>query len=242
MENRNYKLKMNAIRNTNPQKLNEKIKFYSSKNSSLNTIFKNKNSKNKIPFKIKKNKFQNKTFFDPNEKESLPKIQPLNIKKENIFKPKIRHINSEHFNFYKVKKIRSSSQENNNQAILTQKKFKDLFNSRIEKEVIKAEQTNKENIDTETMININIDEFMEKIKKDYSDIGKLVKMNFIVDEERKYEYEKNEFVILKIIENDLKQNCGLDVKEFVLDEQKLNMYKSLRDNKIKDNSVIKVIL
>ena len=57
-----------------------------------------------------------------------------------------------------------------------------------------------------------------------------------------YEYEKNEFVILKIIENDLKQNCGLDVKEFVLDEQKLNMYKSLRDNKIKDNSVIKVIL
>lgn len=241
MENRNYKLKMNAIRNTNPQKLNEKIKFYSNKNS-LNTIFKNKNSKNKIPFKIKKNKFQNRTFFDPNEKESLPKIQPLNIKKENIFKPKIRHINSEHFNFNKVKKIRSSSQENNNQAILTQKKFKDLFNSRIEKEVIKAEQTNKENIDTETMININIDEFMEKIKKDYSDIGKLVKMNFIVDEERKYEYEKNEFVILKIIENDLKQNCGLDVKEFVLDEQKLNMYKSLRDNKIKDNSVIKVIL
>ena len=43
--------------------------------------------------------------------------------------------------------------------------------------MIKAEQTNKENIDTETMININIDEFMEKIKKDYSDIGKLVKMN-----------------------------------------------------------------
>ena len=212
MENRNYKLKMNAIRNTNPQKLNEKIKFYSNKNS-LNTLFKNKNSKNKIPFKIKKNKFQNRTFFDPNEKESLPKIQPLNIKKENIFKPKIRHINSEHFNFNKIKKIRSSSQENNNQAILTQKKFRDLFNSRIEKEVIKAEQTNKENIDTETMININIDEFMEKIKKDYSDIGKLVKMNFIVDEERKYEYEKNEFVILKIIENDLKEKLIVVPKE-----------------------------
>ena len=108
--------------------------------------------------------------------------------------------------------------------------------------MIKIEPIAKGDFDTETMINININEFMEKIKKDYNDIGKLVKMYFIVDEERKNKYEKNEFVILKIIENDLKQNQGLNIKEFVLNEQKLNIYKSLKENKIENNSVIKVIL
>ena len=92
------------------------------------------------------------------------------------------------------------------------------------------------------MLNFNLDEFMEKIKKDFSDIGKLIKMIFVVDEKRKFQYEKNEFVILKIIENDLKENLGIDIKEFVLNEQKLNIYKSLKENKIENNSVIKVIL
>ena len=67
-------------------------------------------------------------------------------------------------------------------------------------------------------------------------------MIFVVDEKRKFQYEKNEFVILKIIENDLKENLGIDIKEFVLNEQKLNIYKSLKENKIENNSVIKVIL
>ena len=89
---------------------------------------------------------------------------------------------------------------------------------------------------------INIDEFMEKIKKEFNDIGKIIKIKFVVDNERQYEFEKNEFVILKIIENDLKLNQGLDIKEFSLNDQILNVYKSLKENKIENNSIIKVIL
>ena len=89
---------------------------------------------------------------------------------------------------------------------------------------------------------INIDEFMEKIKKEFNDIGKIIKIKFVVDNERQYEFEKNEFVILKIIENDLKLNQGLDIKEFSLNDQILNVYKSLKENKIENNSIIKVII
>ena len=106
----------------------------------------------------------------------------------------------------------------------------------------KEETTNDEKLEQEKMLNFNLEEFMEKIKNDFSDIGNLVKMSFVVDDKRKFQYEKNEFVILKIIENDLKQNQGLNIKEFVLNEQKLNIYKSLKENKIENNSVIKVIL
>ena len=89
---------------------------------------------------------------------------------------------------------------------------------------------------------INIDEFMEKIKKEFNDIGKIIKIKFVVDNERQYEFEKNEFVILKIIENDLKLNQGLDINEFSLNDQILNVYKSLKENKIENNSIIKVII
>ena len=83
---------------------------------------------------------------------------------------------------------------------------------------------------------------MEKIKKEFNDIGKIIKIKFVVDNERQYEFEKNEFVILKIIENDLKLNQGLDIKEFSLNDQILNVYKSLKENKIENNSIIKVII
>ena len=238
MEKRNYKLKLNAIRATHPQKLEEKMKFYTNKNS-LNALFKNKNIKNNIPFKIKKNKFQNKTFFGEKEKEFYPKIQLFNFKKNNNFEPKIRHINSEHFN--KIKKIRSSSQEHNN-TLIAQRKFMDFYPIKLNRELNKEKTINYDENETENVANINLEEFMEKIKKDFSDIGKLIKMSFIIDDNRKYEYEKNEFVILKIIENDLKLNQGLDIKDFVLNDQKLNRYKSLKDNKIENNSVIKIIL
>jgi len=240
MEQRAYKPKLNTIRTINPQKFNDKIKFYTN-GGGLNAIFQSKNNKNKIPFKIKKNKFQNKTFFEQNEKENFPKIQQLNGKKTNIFNPKLRHINSDHFNFNKVKKIRSSSQDHN-QTLFAQNKFRDIYSSKMEKEIVKIEPIINKDIEPEAFLNINISDFMEKIKKDYSDIGKLIKIKLIVDEERKYDFEKNEFVILKIIENDLKQNHGLEIKDFVLNDQTLNRYKSLKDNKIENNSEIKVIL
>ena len=134
-----------------------------------------------------------------------------------------------HFNFNKFRKTRCCSQEQNKIKISSSPPKNSSNNNNDEED---------ENEHDDCDINL----FFEKINKEFDDIGKLIKILFFIDNKRKYEFIKNEFVILKIIENDLKQNCGLDVKEFILDEQKLNMYKSIRDNKIKDNSVIKVIL
>ena len=242
MKTRNKKINANIIRTLNPIDRKEKIKLFKGKND-LNTFIKNKNNKNKNLIVINKNKFQNRTFFEQNEKENLPKINQGNYKKNNIGnigKPKLRHINSEHFT--KIKAIRSSSQENKNDVFSAHKKVIELLNNKLEKEMEKEETTNDEKLEQEKMLNFNLEEFMEKIKNDFSDIGNLVKMCFVVDDKRKFQYEKNEFVILKIIENDLKQNQGLNIKEFVLNEQKLNIYKSLKENKIENNSVIKVIL
>ena len=242
MKTRNKKINANVIRTLNPIDRKEKIKLFKGKND-LNTFIKNKNNKNKNLIVINKNKFQNRTFFEQNEKENLPKINQGNYKKNNIGnigKPKLRHINSEHFT--KIKAIRSSSQENKNDVFSAHKKVIELLNNKLEKEIEKEETTNDEKLEQEKMLNFNLEEFMEKIKNDFSDIGNLVKMCFVVDDKRKFQYEKNEFVILKIIENDLKQNQGLNIKEFVLNEQKLNIYKSLKENKIENNSVIKVIL
>ena len=242
MKTRNNKINANVIRTLNPIDRKEKIKLFKGKND-LNTFIKNKNNKNKNLIVINKNKFQNRTFFEQNEKENLPKINQGNYKKNNIGnigKPKLRHINSEHFT--KIKAIRSSSQENKNDVFSAHKKVIELLNNKLEKEMEKEETTNDEKLEQEKMLNFNLEEFMEKIKNDFSDIGNLVKMCFVVDDKRKFQYEKNEFVILKIIENDLKQNQGLNIKEFVLNEQKLNIYKSLKENKIENNSVIKVIL
>ena len=242
MKTRNKKINANIIRTLNPIDRKEKIKLFKGKND-LNTFIKNKNNKNKNLIVINKNKFQNRTFFEQNEKENLPKINQANYKKNNIGnigKPKLRHINSEHFT--KIKAIRSSSQENKNDVFSAHKKVIELLNNKLEKEMEKEETINDEKLEQEKMLNFNLEEFMEKIKNDFSDIGNLVKMCFVVDDKRKFQYEKNEFVILKIIENDLKQNQGLNIKEFVLNEQKLNIYKSLKENKIENNSVIKVIL
>ena len=240
MEKKNHKSKLNVIRTINPPKITEKMKFFSNKNN-FNAIFNNKNTKNAIPFKIKKNKFQNKTFFDDKEKakENFPMIHLLRFKKNNILEAKIRHLNSEHFN--KIKKIRSISQEHN-QTLSTQNKVIDFYPIQIKREIKKQKTIVNDNNENEKIDYLNIDEFMEKIRKDFSDIGQLIKICFVVDEKRKYEYEKNEFVILKIIENDLKMNKGLEIKDFVLNEQKLNRYKSLKDNKIENNSIVKVVL
>ena len=73
-------------------------------------------------------------------------------------------------------------------------------------------------------------------------MGKMIKITFVVDENRKYDYIKNEYVLLKIIENDLKESYELNIKELIYKEQKLKVFKSLKDNKLEDNCVVKVIL
>ena len=237
METIQCKPKITSLCTIYQQKLSENSKnIYLTKKAS--SIFvTNNNPKNKIPFQINRNKFQNKTFFEKQEKPILQKTKFFKLKKQNIFKPKIRKINSEYFN--PMKKIRASSQDNNRIA-LAHKKFIDIFSGKLEN-VIKTDKKISKELEAE-IENLNVKEFMEKIKKDFNDIGSLIKVKFVVDDKRNYEYEKNEFVILKIIENDLKENQGLDIKEFILNEQKLNMYKSLKDNNVENNSVIKVIL
>ena len=95
---------------------------------------------------------------------------------------------------------------------------------------------------SEIISEMNINDFIDKIKEKFNDIGKLIKINFVVDNDRIYEYEKNEHVILKIIENDLKENQGLEIKEFIFNDQKLNIYKSLKENNIINNSIIKIVI
>ena len=80
------------------------------------------------------------------------------------------------------------------------------------------------------------------MNKEFNDIGKVLKLTFVVDDKRKFEFSKNEFVLLKIIENELKESYDFKIKDFVYKEQKLRVFKSLRDNKLEDNSVVKVVL
>ena len=77
MKTRNKKINANVIRTLNPIDRKEKIKLFKGKND-LNTFIKNKNNKNKNLIVINKNKFQNRTFFEQNEKENLPKINQAN--------------------------------------------------------------------------------------------------------------------------------------------------------------------
>ena len=141
------------------------------------------------------------------------------------------------------KKIRHLSQLQSNQSELLYQEFNErLLNKGLgqiphnEKE---KEET--ENDDLEEM-DIDVNQLIEKINKEFSDIGKLIRMNFIVNNEKKFTFDKNEHVILKIIANDLNENQGIVVKEFFCNNQKLNMFKSIKDNKIKNNSIIKVII
>ena len=115
-------------------------------------------------------------------------------------------------------------------------------------EKIASSLKNKKNIlnrDDEEDDNFNdedVNTFFDKISKEFDDLGKLIKIAFIVDEERKYEFIKNEFIILKIIENELKEKYGINIKEFIYKNQKLNPYKTLKDNKLEDNCIVKILI
>ena len=67
-------------------------------------------------------------------------------------------------------------------------------------------------------------------------------MVFVIDNKRKYEFVKNEFIILKIIENELRDHHGIKVKEFIYKDKKLNLYKSLKDNNLENNCIIKTVI
>ena len=240
MENTKYKPKLAPIRNAKPYKKTEKINFnISIKRKNTTTLIYNNKTKSKIPFEIKKDKFQNQTFLKKPDKDLFPKFKFSNTRKKNFFEPRLSQINSERFT--KLKKTNSSSLDSSD-ILSKQKQFMSSFSNKIEKSLKKNETTLIEDMYDTDVENININEYIEKIKDDFKDNGNVIKIKFMVDKERIYEYEKNEFVILKIFENDLKQNQGLDIKEFCYNNKKLNMFNSLKDEHIKHNSIINVII
>ena len=235
MEKNNLNIKLNPLYNKlNMNRPFKDIKFSNNQNNIF--INKDKNFHNKYLNKIKeRNKFKNRTLFDKAtfanklENDCLKRDKKLyNIKgdinetKENQIK-----LNQNKYNFNRAKKIRCFSQE--------QKNFQNYSSPKIN--VINKEE---EEDDDANPKDINL--FFENINKEFNDIGKLIKMTFVVDEKRKYDFNKNEFIILKIIENELKEKHGLNIKEFKYKNQKLNLYKSLKDNKLEDNCIINVII
>ena len=238
MEHKKYKPKIAPIRNIKSHKTDEKINFNAfTKNKNMTLLFNNK-TKTKMPFEIRRDKFENQTFMKNTLRCPLPKIKLTNNRKKNFFETKFPKNKSEFFLTSKI--VRSSSQENIN-VLTKQKNFMNSFSSKIEQKLKKPEVIINNDYDTE-IENMNVNEYIKKIKDDFKDNGKIIKIKFMVDKDRIYEYAKNEFVILKIFENELKQNQGLDVKGFLYNDKKINMYNSLRDEKIGNNSVIKVII
>ena len=235
MEKNNLNIKLNSLYNKlNVNRPFKDIKFSNNQNNIF--INKDKNFHNKYLNKIKeRNKFKNRTLFDKNafanklENDYLKRDKKLyNIKSDtNETKENQVKLNQNKYNFNRAKKIRCFSQE--------QKNFQNYSSPKIN--VINKEE---EEDDDANPKDINL--FFENINKEFNDIGKLIKMTFVVDEKRKYDFNKNEFIILKIIENELKEKHGLNIKEFKYKNQKLNLYKSLKDNKLEDNCIINIII
>ena len=232
MSNKIIDKKINIVKKVNkyPFKLREKLKFFA-KRQSFNGLEQNGNYQKKIILKTNIDKLKaNKTSVNLNEKAKFPSLKIMNFKKKASIELKIRNIDNIKFNT--LKKMRRFSQDHIKSGILT-KNYEFKNNILIKKE---------EKDDEEGTCDINIEELMQKINKEYSDMGKIIKIKFVLDKDRIYHYEKNEYILLKIIENDLKENYDLDIKEFILNNQKLDIFRSLKENNIKNNSIISIII
>ena len=199
-------------------------------------ILNNNNMKyfhNKYLMKIKeKKKYPNKTLFDFSSFSKTIykdlfnrdiKVNNYNEKNESNYKFNY------HFNFNKFKKSRCCSQEQNKIKIASSPPKNNSNN-------------NNDEEDESENDNCDINSFFDKINKEFDDIGKLIKIVFVIDNRRKYEFIKNEFIILKIIENELRDHHGIKVKEFIYKDKKLNLYKSLKDNNLENNCIIKTVI
>ena len=230
MSNKIGDKKINIVKKVNkyPFKLREKLKFFA-KRQSFNDLEQNGNYQKKIILKTNIDKLKaNKTSVNLNEKAKFPSLKIMNFKKKASIELKIRNIDNIKFNT--LKKMRRFSQDHIKSGILTKNyEFKNNI-------LIKKEEKSEE----EGTCNINIEELMQKINKEYSDMGKIIKIKFVLDKDN--HYEKNEYILLKIIENDLKENYDLDIKEFILNNQKLDIFRSLKENNIKNNSIISIII
>ena len=232
MSNKIGDKKINIVKKVNkyPFKLREKLKFFA-KRQSFNDLEQNGIYQKKIILKTNIDKLKaNKTSVNLNEKAKFPSLKIMNFKKKASIELKIRNIDNIKFNT--LKKMRRFSQDHIKSGILTKNyEFKNNI-------LIKKEEKDEE----KGTCDINIEELMQKINKEYSDMGKIIKIKFVLDKDRIYHYEKNEYILLKIIENDLKENYDLDIKEFILNNQKLDIFRSLKENNIKNNSIISIII
>ena len=230
MEKQKLNLKYNTFYNKINLNINrpfKDIKFTNNQNYAL--LNKDKNLHNKYLFKIKdSNKFQNKTLFERtsisnklNENIFIKEKKIIDLKND-INKENQIHENK--FQFNKNKKIRCFSQE------------------KIKIDSINKNLKNNEEEEDDDINNKDIKSFFDNINKEFEDIGKIIKINLAIDEERKYVFDKNEFVLLKIIENELKEKYSLKIKEFIYNNKKLHVYKSLKENKLKNNCTIKISL
>lgn len=233
MDKSNLNVKKIPINQIIQNKNNNESRFPFKQNEAFNDNIKNFHNKYLLKMK-EKNKFGNKTLFDINSiynkiDNNIFKKDKISNNNFNINKEKQLRFNYP-FKFNKFRKIRCSSQEQKNEkiALSSLPKFNFLNNE--------EEEENDNGVEED----INI--FFDKINKEFGDIGKLIKMTFIIDENRKYDFIKNEFIILKIIEKELSENYGLKIKEFIYKNQKLKVFKSLKENNLKDNCVIKVVL
>ena len=232
MENKKHKIQLISKQNINSYKfIGMSTKFN----------FNNKNLKNSKPLSIKKNGFQSRTYFYKKEYVQLQKIPIINFQKKINFNPKIHPFNKDFGST--LQKQRSSSLINIKSPKKLSQKFQDFFNNKIEQEVNKKKElNNNDNTENDILDSISMEQLKDKINKEYQNVGQLIRVSFVVEDKKIFDYEKNEFVILKIVKNDLKENQGLDVKDFIFQDSKLNMFKSFKDNNVINNSVIKVVL
>ena len=240
MDKQSLNTKLNELYN----KLNLNGHFNEIKlSNNLNTLFNNKNKTfhNKFMIKLKeKNIFPSKSLYDKNLLCNIDKNKDnkfvnkekilINLKKDiNNNKENQTKSNYYKFDFNKSKKIRCCSQEQRNMSIVpSHPKINAWMNNEGEDEKYKD--------------NIDLNLFFDKINKEFNDMGKLIKINFVIDDKTTYNFIKNEYIILKIIENELKEKYGLKIKEFIYKNQTLNFYKSLKENNLKDNCFIKIII
>ena len=243
MIKKTFTSKFNSIDNLNqcPLTSNENRKLKNNKGPlNLNYtkhILKKRHSQNKISFQPSKSKMTfNQSFVSFKLQSNNHKLKLLKFDKKENFDSKLKRLSSN--NLIENKKIRHFSQLQNNQSGYINKKIKDKAIYGEIDELINNKKEEKENED----IDIDVNQLMEKINKEFSDIGKLIRVNFIIDNNNKYTYDKNEHVLLKIIANDLNENQGINAKEFFYNDKKLNIFKSLKDNNIKNNSIIKIII
>ena len=249
MIKKTFMSKFNSIDNLNqcPLTSNENRKLKNNK-CPLNLnftkhILKKRHSQNKISFQPSKSKMTfNQSFVALKLQSNNHKLKLLKFDKKENFDSKLKRISNN--NLKENKKIRHFSQLQNNQSGYINKKINDKLIYDEFEELINNKKEEKDEKEIEDMENIDIDvnQLMEKINKEFSDIGKLIRVNFIIDNDNKYTYDKNEHVLLKIIANDLNENQGINAKEFFYNDKKLNIFKSLKDNNIKNNSIIKIII